>query len=508
MVLNQTHLWPVIVGGAGFVTTVFAIPYLARCAKRCGLVDHPSVRKIHGSPIPLCGGIAVFIPTAIALIAFTVLSYFQYLVFRPNSVQLLALLIASAWMLFLGIIDDAQQLSWRQKLLGQCAGILILILGEHSIRSANVPFFGPVAFGFTGPIVFGLAILVITNAINLIDGLDGLAGGICFFAGLVYGIVGLFKGDIFAGTMGFVIAGSLLGFLSFNLPPAKVFLGDAGSLMLGLLLGTLATSNASTMFPGQHSATFWVMLAPFLPFTIALLDVFIAIIRRWIRGGRIFFPDSDHLHHRLLAEFKSPRAVVGVIYSISFLFAALSVLMTLRSGTSSSIIYVGLVVVSAITLGVVALRIYRVDHLPQVIIDRPHFRFLDTYRKFISARALRASTTEELIELLQTGVRDLHFDSVEVFRYGRAFARWVRPAKLHADAPRSILKREFAELGLSIRATIPKHDSDAYQQYLESSWLETLDAFALAYARTVRLPVQARREHSGSANLATRTAVK
>jgi UDP-GlcNAc:undecaprenyl-phosphate GlcNAc-1-phosphate transferase len=507
MLLNGTLFFPVALAAAGFITTFFAIPHLARLASRHGLVDQPSFRKIHDRPTPLCGGIAIFIPAAGALAVCTALSFFHYLRLGPSTTQMATLLIGSAWMLLLGIVDDKQSLPWRQKLAGQCAGILLLILGGHSVRSATVPFFGPVDFGWTGPLVFGLAVLVVANAINLIDGLDGLAAGICFFASLVYGVVGLYKGDVFACTMGFVLSGSLLGFLPFNFPPARVFLGDAGSLMLGFLLGTLATSAASSQYGGQRSATFGVMLAPFLPFGIALLDVALAIIRRWIRGGRIFLPDSDHLHHRLLAEFKSPRVAVGVIYAISLLFAVLSIMMTLSPDRAFSLAHYALIVSCAVVLSAVILRSYRVNHLSQVLIDRPAFQFLDAYRNFMSVRVLRSKTEEELIGLLQSGVRDLQFDSVEVSCNGNGpLAHWTRPVKAHAGAPRVIIKKDFEDLGLSIKATLPTHDSEPYQKYLESVWMDILGSFALVYSKTMRPSGQTQPHYGAEHDLVTRSA--
>jgi UDP-GlcNAc:undecaprenyl-phosphate/decaprenyl-phosphate GlcNAc-1-phosphate transferase len=509
MLMNDALLFPFALAAAGFSATFFAVPHAVRLAMRYGLVDHPSLRKIHDHPTPLCGGIAIFVPVFISLVGFTVLGYFQYFDPGRSPIRSIALIVASMWMFFLGLVDDKRQLSWRQKLVGQSVGILILILGGHSVLKATIPFLGPVDFGLTGPIIFGLAVLVVTNAINLIDGLDGVAGGICLFTSLVYGIVGFFKGDLFACTIGFVLSGSLLGFLPFNLPPAKVFLGDAGSLTLGLLLGTLATSYASTMFPGQRSATLGVVLAPFLPFTIALLDVVIAIVRRWIRGGRIFLPDSDHLHHRLLAEFKSPRLAVGVIYVISLLFAALSVMVALTSEPSFSLAYYGLIVTCAVVLSALILRSYRVDHLPQVLIDRPAFRFLDAYRNFVLARVLRAKSEEELIGILQSGVNDLQFDSVEVsWDEDRTVTHWARLVKVHAEAPRVVIEKSFKDLGLSIRATLPTHNSEPYQKYLESVWVDALNSFALAYAKTTCPREQIRRAHTDSNNLEARSAIK
>ena len=165
--------------------------------------------------------------------------------------------------------------------------------------------------------------IAITNAVNLVDGMDGLAGGICFFAALTSAVIGIAKGDLFIATMAFTVAGSLLGFLMFNLPPASIFMGDGGAMMMGFLLGTLATSSAA-ISPGQRLGTSVMILAAFLPFGIPLFEVALSIFRRLIRGQAVFLGDGDHLHHRLREKIKNPKITVGVFYFFSAALCALT----------------------------------------------------------------------------------------------------------------------------------------------------------------------------------------
>ena len=252
--------------------------------------------------------------------------------------EFLSLFVATLLIIVLGLIDDKRQLGWRKKLAGQMLGVIILISGGHGLPSASVPFIGPVTFGWFGYVIFALSVLTVTNAVNLIDGLDGLAAGICFFAAGTWGIISLIKGDYSMAVIGLTLAGSLFAFLLFNFPPASIFMGDAGSLGLGFLLGTLATS-ATALSTGQRPSTMGVALVPILPFGIALLDVGISIVRRWISGRRVFLPDADHLHHRLMQEFKRPRVVLAIVYSFTALLSAAAIsLVAFPSLTVRSIV--------------------------------------------------------------------------------------------------------------------------------------------------------------------------
>jgi UDP-GlcNAc:undecaprenyl-phosphate GlcNAc-1-phosphate transferase len=263
--MGQCHFAMSLLILFGFIVTYTTIPALRRVALNYDVVSAPGGRRSHNKPTPLLGGLAIFLPFAAVFITFFILTITEQIVLnQPTKVQMLALFIGTTWILILGTLDDKAHLGWRLKLAGQGLGAAILVLGGHNIVRATLPFIGPVEFGWYGIPLFVLAVIAITNAINLIDGMDGLAGGICFFAALTSAVIGIAKGDIFTATVGFTIVGSLLGFLMFNLPPASIFMGDGGAMMMGFLLGTLATSF-SAISPGQRLGTSVMILAPFLP---------------------------------------------------------------------------------------------------------------------------------------------------------------------------------------------------------------------------------------------------
>jgi UDP-GlcNAc:undecaprenyl-phosphate GlcNAc-1-phosphate transferase len=349
------------------------------------------------------------------------------------------------------------------------------VVGGHGLNIASIPFVGPVEFGWFGIPLFALAIVVITNAVNLLDGLDGLAGGVCFFAALTSGIIGVAKGDWFVASVGLTISGSLLGFLCFNFPPASIYMGDGGSLTLGFLLGTLATSCAA-IAPGQRSGTMGMVVIPFLPLGLALLDVFLAVLRRWISGRHIFVADSDHLHHRLMEKFRLPRRVVLIYYVFTALLSGMTLWIVLGHGSAFNLHFLSLLglVVGAV---IVLLRLYRIENLSQTLENRPHFQFLSSYQTFMSRRVQRAGCLDEVISLLESGVRDLGFNRVEVFQNGYSIKKWDNFQKVHTDAPQSKEEKHLDKWGVTVVWIVPTHTSKTYQKFLELSWYRFLNEF-------------------------------
>jgi len=454
----------------GFLATLSVMPLVRRLAQRTGIISYPGGRRNHERPTPLLGGLAIYLPFAIVFCLFYIgvtLEKFQGS--HPKNLQMLSLFLGSTWILLLGVIDDKHRLGWKKKIIGQLFGVSILVLGGHSVTRASIPFFGPVEFGWLGIPLFGLAILVVTNAINLIDGLDGLAGGICFFAAVTCGIIGFWKGDLFSAVVGFTVSGSLLGFLWFNFPPASIYMGDGGSLSLGFILGTLAASSAAA-FPGQRSGTMGMIIIPFLPFSIALLDVFLAVLRRWITGRKVFLPDSDHLHHRLVEKFRKPRRVVAIFYSFSALLSVMTLFLVLGPQSEFDMVLAAVSGLFFIGVLVAILKLYRIENLGKAIENRPHFQFVTTYRAFMSGRIFRSDSFDALISLLESGVKDLEFDSVEVISHGRTLGYWSIPEKIHPEAPRCHEALSFNEIGLTIKWVVPTHDSQSYQKFLGVTW--------------------------------------
>jgi UDP-GlcNAc:undecaprenyl-phosphate GlcNAc-1-phosphate transferase len=470
----------------GFILTYCLIPVTKKLAFAHGFVSYPGVRKIHTGPIPALGGLAIFAPQVLLFVLFGYLvTSGSIWVTRTETAKFVSLFIGSVWILSLGIIDDRVNLGWRKKLLGQILGIGIVLLGGHTIGSVDIPFYGPLDFGPLGYPLLGFIVLLITNAVNLIDGMDGLAGGVCFFAAITCGVFAIFRSDFLIASIAFTISGSLLAFLRYNFPPASIFMGDSGSLSLGFILSVLATSNI-VKAPGQRYATLTTMLALLLPFAIALIDVFLAIARRWISGRKIFLPDSDHIHHRFMEMFKRPRLVVGIFYVFSALFCLLTLLITITPESRLTSIIGAVTVLALIATMAIVLKLYRIDRLTSVLKNRHDFQFLSTFNSYMELRVERAKCVDELIFLLESGVRDLDFDAVEVNSNGSKRCVWNKNQKVHLDTPRLNECRVFKDCDVTIMWTVPTHDDRTYQKYLELVWHRFLNQLECKNALLIR----------------------
>lgn len=488
---------------AGFCVTFALIPFVKRLAHRFDVYSHPGGHSRHNRPVPLLGGVAIYASFALAFLGYMLyLAIFGLPDDEPTLGQMLSLGLGTTWIMLLGAIDDKYALGWAKKLSGEFIGVLILLFGGHTIASATIPGLGLIEFGFWGVPLFVMVVLLITNAINLIDGIDGLAGGVCFFAALVTGVIGLIKGDPFSGVIGFAVSGALVGFLRYNFPPASIFMGDGGSLMLGFLLGTLATSSAAPS-AGQRPGALIMILAPFLPFGIALLDVLLSIGRRFIRGQRVFAPDRGHLHHRLMEAIGKPRYVVSILYCFSAALSAMTLTLVLGPEDGFVIGYVILSGIVLLGLVVMVIRLYRTEKIPTILENRPHFQFLDSYMTFMVRRARRAIDEDELISLLKSGIRDLHFDRVRVLHGEDIMQDWVNPIKSHPGEPRQGHIIEFERLGLTIEVVMPTHDSVSYQRYLRLAWdafLKEMEACLLAMQTAHELAAEIEAEAQAEAD--------
>jgi UDP-GlcNAc:undecaprenyl-phosphate GlcNAc-1-phosphate transferase len=475
--LTSLTLVAVLLTAFGFTTTCILVPWLRKAALKHGLVAAPGGRRNHARETPLLGGLAIYPPFAVVFVSFFALLWAgQLSLHQPTMLKMLSLFVATTWLLILGTLDDRKDLGWRKKLLGQILGALVLVACGHTIASATLPFVGPVEFGWYGIPLFIILVIVITNAINLIDGMDGLASGICFFAALTSSLIGLAKGDLFTAVIGFTLSGSLLGFLMFNFPPASIFLGDGGSMMLGFLLGTLATSSAA-MYPGQRFGTTMMILVPFLPFGIPLFEVALSVSRRWIRGQAIFLGDGDHLHHRLVSKMKNPRLTIAVFYLFSAALCGLTLFLVFGVSSQALRLLATAIAMLVFAGAIASIRLYRLDRLLTTIQNRRHFKFLGTFLPYMKNRLRRARSMHELIELLQTGVRDLGFDYVEVAHEGSVLEKWTNPRPPHPENPRICSEQIFHEYVLSVRWARPVHNDETYNEYLMLTWYRFLMAF-------------------------------
>ena len=290
-------------------------------APKIGAVDVPKdERRMHDKPMPRFGGLAIFVGTMVSIAIFII----------PENPNLVGILVGGVLIYFLGLIDDIKGLPAKVKFLGQIAiacivyalGIRIHFITAFFSPDYEVTFF-PEAIAFVLTILW---IVGITNTINLIDGLDGLAGGVALIASLSIAysayIVSTPLGISIPTLAMLALAGSVLGFLPYNFNPAKIFMGDSGSLFLGFMLAVLAIEGAT------KSATVVATIAPVLVLGVPIFDTAFAILRRLINKKPIMEADKGHLHHRIMAAGFGQKRAVLMLYGISGAMGVAAVLLT------------------------------------------------------------------------------------------------------------------------------------------------------------------------------------
>jgi UDP-GlcNAc:undecaprenyl-phosphate GlcNAc-1-phosphate transferase len=290
-----------------FLSSVVATRGMKGLAHRVGLVDRSDGhRKMQRQPVALGGGVAVFAGMLTALAVLLLLPNHFRESLRESARGLMPIVAASAMIVGLGLIDDRYTLRGRHKLLGQVAIALFLALSGFAIHVVRLFGYevdlGLLAVPFT---VFWL--LGAMNALNLIDGIDGLADSVGVILSMAIAGLCLMGGHAAEGIITWIFAGSLLGFLCFNFPPARIYLGDAGSMLIGLLIGTLAI-RASLKGPATVA-----LAAPLAVWAVPILDITAAIARRKLTGRSVYTTDRGHLHHRLLAATGNNALVVGLV---------------------------------------------------------------------------------------------------------------------------------------------------------------------------------------------------
>ncbi len=296
-----------VVFAIGTVSCWLLTPWIAKLATYWGVVDRPDgYRKLHGHCTPLGGGLAVLVSLVLA----TVLVYLAPdpwpSVLRQETNHLGALLAAAVVLVVVGLIDDRYQLRGRHKLLGQLIAVLILVSSGWVIRGFSL-FDLQVELGLLAVPFTMFWLLGAINALNLIDGIDGLATTVGLVLSLTVATMALLTQHADVQIVALALAGSLLGFLWYNFPPAKIFLGDAGSMLIGLLVGALAMKGS---FKGAATAA---LAAPLAVWAIPIFDCGAAVLRRKLTGRSVYTTDRNHLHHRVAARLGSNLRALGII---------------------------------------------------------------------------------------------------------------------------------------------------------------------------------------------------
>jgi UDP-GlcNAc:undecaprenyl-phosphate/decaprenyl-phosphate GlcNAc-1-phosphate transferase len=282
-----------------------------------------SERHLHEAPVPRTGGIAIFITLGICTAACL---FFLPRIEVPYFKTLLGTVIAGSLVFGVGLADDFREVSPRTKILVEIlAATVLYVVGIQFVHSSGIfgIFHSSALVSYVATVGW---VLLITNAFNLIDGLDGLAGGIALFSSFTLLVVSLISHEVIVSVVAVVLTGSLIGVLRYNFNPASIFLGDGGSLFLGFTLATLSMMGA------QKMPTLVSIGLPLFALGLPIIDVFVSIARRLIRGSNIFDSDEDHIHHRLLKRGLTHKSAVLVLYGASGAFGLLGLIMLYPRG--------------------------------------------------------------------------------------------------------------------------------------------------------------------------------
>jgi UDP-GlcNAc:undecaprenyl-phosphate/decaprenyl-phosphate GlcNAc-1-phosphate transferase len=310
-----------------FLSAVLLTPIVKQLAFKINATDTPNQRKVHQKIMPRMGGLAIFISFLLGVI-----------LLNPYSIYTPSILIGAFVIVITGIIDDITELSAKIKLIGQIgAALIVVVWGNLHIEFINIPFGGIYEFGSMSIPITVLWIVGITNALNLIDGLDGLASGVSAIALLTISGMAFLQGDVYVATLSILLVMSVFGFLIYNFYPASIFLGDTGSMLLGFMISVFAVL-------GFKNITVVSLIIPIIILGVPISDTFFAVVRRIVQRKPLTAPDKSHLHHCLLRLGYSHQQVVLIIYAIAAFFSIMAIIF------SQATVYGALVIIVLLIL--------------------------------------------------------------------------------------------------------------------------------------------------------------
>ena len=337
-----------------FVTAFVITPYTIRLARRVGAIDQPEKRRINVQPMPRLGGIAVIVGFLVSsiylLIIMTLEKSFNPFGEEQYFNKLIGVLLGILVLGIFGFIDDVKGLPAIVKLIGQTIAAIIVVSFGIQIDNINIPFLEQTLNINNHVYIYILSvgwIVAITNAINLIDGLDGLSSGItlisCFSLIIVFTMN---QSPIIAIILITALAGAIVGFLPYNFNPAKTFIGDVGAQFLGFSLAVISILGTAKTY------TLLVLISPLIILALPIADTLFAIVRRVIKGRSIkaiFSPDTGHLHHKLMKKGYTQKQAVLILYGISACLGMFAIIL-LESGIWKALSF-ALMIIAVIAIG-------------------------------------------------------------------------------------------------------------------------------------------------------------
>lgn len=325
-------------------------PGVILLARKTGAMDSPNNRKVHKMPIPRIGGVGIYLSFMVSICAIVSLVKLS----SDVAFEIIGLLLSGTLIVLVGVIDDYKNLPAKVKLLGQILAAAVLVVGfDVRIDFVTDPFGGYLYLEYFAVPVTIFWIVGLTNTVNLIDGLDGLAAGVSTIAAVTICLVALEQQIILIAVLTAALAGASFGFLYYNFNPARIFMGDSGSMFLGFMLAGISVIGAV-----KCAATI-ALIVPILALGLPIMDTTFAIVRRYLGGVPIFKPDRGHLHHRLLDMGFTQRQAVLLMYVISALLGFSAVALTEVGSTTA--IFIVLLVLAIILYGAKKLGIFRLN---------------------------------------------------------------------------------------------------------------------------------------------------
>jgi UDP-GlcNAc:undecaprenyl-phosphate GlcNAc-1-phosphate transferase len=431
-------------------SSLIITPLIRRFCQRFKLLDVPKDgRRIHTSAIPRLGGLAIYASIVLALSTLPLVSNALTESLRTQTAELFIALVPATLVLLLGVYDDLWGANAVVKFvsLGLIASLFYAMGGR--IETLAVPFIT----GFHLPPIIGFLLTVfwlvgISNAFNLIDGMDGLATGAALFSSIVMLLIFLAGGNPLMIVVTLVLCGALIGFLRYNFNPASIFLGDSGALFVGFLLAALSVISA------QKSTTAVAVITPLLAFGLPVVDTGVTMARRLISGRPIFQGDGEHIHHMLLARGWSQRRVVLILYAVCAVFGLFAALSAQTSSPVSGLVL--FVITAAVIVAVGHLRYHEVDELRAGVkrtVGSRRIRVANNIRVRRAGLALsKATSLNEVFESLRQmfEFEEFSYANVQLGQPGRA-----QPAE-----------RAFS----AMERRIPQHQAQLHNGRISWSW--------------------------------------
>ena len=419
---------------ASIIATAVLTPWVMRLAGRVDAVDAGGHRRVSDRSRPLLGGLGIIVPflAVCAMGFFGLTGMFGHI--EAWQSQFLMLAVGGLAIGTLGFLDDTCGVRIRYRLLVETAVALLVVMSGDVLESFHLPLVGEIAIGREVGIVLGVAWIVgFINAMNLIDGVDGLATGVSLVATIGLAVLGAIDQHTFVVLLCIALAGNLIGFLPYNLPQAKIFLGDTGSMFLGFVLATITWMSA------YDSPTPVMVIGPLLVLGFPIFETLLTITRRLVHGAPVFGADDRHIHHRLLDRGFSKNEVLFLLFGVSGVLISVAIMTRILPG-GSQLGWIGLAIVIATltTLGWLAgyLRTVRVEHM---VMRRQRNATRNAFARYASLSLSAHRDLPWAQEVLELGRRELGLSYLAVW-LGEPAVQILAPGSVAGESPREHLR--------------------------------------------------------------------